>query len=128
MIKIIFLLKRKQGLTLAEFRNYYEENHVKLAYKLHSDLIVDYRRNYVKSAIHDPSSTPPGQTPPAYDIGYDCITEMWVKDEAALEEMARRMNDPKINPVIVQDESNFMERPAIVQVFVDEVRSSPRAG
>ena len=123
MIKIIFLLKRRPGMTPAQFREHYENSHVKLADKYIGHLLVDYRRNYPISAVKNPSNVPPGTVPPAYQTDYDAITEMWVKDQAALEEVGRIFNDPKINPILVEDELKFLDRPEAIMIVSEEVTS-----
>lgn len=120
-IKVIFFLKRKAGTTAQQFRKHYEASHVKLAQKYIGHLLLGYKRNFPLFAALNPSNVPPGTQPQPYDIGYDCITEMWVKDEAALAEMSRIFNDPAINPVLVEDELKFLQRDATVMIVSDEV-------
>jgi hypothetical protein len=120
-VKVIFFLKRKAGSTPQQFRTHYENNHVKLAQKYIGHLIVGYKRNYPQFATLNPSNVPAGSEPSPYDVGYDCITEMWVKDEAALAEVARIFNDPVINPILAADELKFLQREATVMIVSEEV-------
>jgi hypothetical protein len=120
-VKIIFFLKRKPGTTSESFRAHYESSHVKLAQKYIGHLLLNYKRNYPQFATLNPSNVPAGTQPPPYDIGYDCITEMWVKDPAALEEVSRIFNDPVINPVLVADELKFLQRDATVMLISEEI-------
>jgi hypothetical protein len=120
-VKVIFFLKRKTGTTTESFRAHYESSHVKLAQKYIGHLLLDYKRNYPKFATLNPSNVPAGAQPAPYDIGYDCITEMWVKDEAALAEVSRIFNDPVINPVLVADELRFLQRDATVMLVSEEI-------
>src|SRR3546814_16483863 len=46
MVKLVALLKAKEGLSQEEFENYYEKYHVPLVLK-HLPQIAHYRRNYV---------------------------------------------------------------------------------
>jgi hypothetical protein len=120
-VKVVFFLKRKAGLTPQQFRTHYESSHVKLAQKYIGHLIVGYKRNYPQLAFLNPSSVPAGSQPAPYDIGYDCITEMWAKDEAALAEIGRIFNDPVINPILAADELKFLQRDATVMIVSEEV-------
>jgi EthD domain len=120
-VKVIFFLKRKAGLTPQQFRTHYENSHVKLAQKYIGHLVVAYKRNYPQFATLNPSNVPPGSQPAPYDVGYDCITEMWVKDEAALAEVARIFNDPVINPILAADELKFLQREATVMIVSEEI-------
>ena len=121
MIKVIYFLKRKNGTTPEQFRQHYESSHVVLAKKYIGHLMKAYIRNYPTFALLNPSEIPEGTTPAPYDIGYDCITEMHVEDQAAIEEMTRIFNDPEINPILVEDELRFLERDQTVMIMVDVV-------
>lgn len=121
MAKMIFFLKRKPGLTAAQFREHYENSHARLAQKYIGHLLTGYVRNYPSFAALDPSNVPPGTQPAAYDIGYDAITEMRVKDMAAVEEIGRIFNDPQIQPILKADEQRFLDDKATVMILCDEV-------
>jgi hypothetical protein len=120
-VKVILFLKRKAGLTPEQFRVHYESSHVKLAQRYLGHLIVGYRRNYPRFATLNPSSVPAGSQPAPHDIGYDCITEIWVKDEAAFAELRRIFDDPVIGPIVAADELKFLQRDATVMIVSEEV-------
>lgn len=126
MIKIIYFLKRKPGITPQQFRAHYESSHVTLAKQHIGHLLQDYVRNYPTFALLNPSNIPAGTVPAPYDIGYDCITEMYVADQAALEEMTRIFNDPVVNPILVEDELKFLDREKTVMIMVDVVKTGSR--
>ena len=128
MIKIIYFLKRKPGVTPEQFRAHYESSHVALAKEHIGHLLQDYVRNYPTFALLNPSNIPPGTVPAPYDIGYDCITEMYVADQAALEEMTRIFNDPVVNPILVEDELQFLDREKTVMIMVDVVNTGIHEG
>ena len=46
MYKVMWLLKRKAGISHAQFREHYENSHVRLAHKYIGHLMLDYKRNY----------------------------------------------------------------------------------
>jgi hypothetical protein len=120
-VKVIFFAKRKAGLTPQQFRAHYESSHVKLAQKYIGHLIVGYRRNYPQFATLNPTNVPAGSQPAPHDIGYDCITELWFKDEAALAEVARIFSDPVLSPILAADEEKFLQRDATVMIVSEEV-------
>src|SRR3546814_11836984 len=110
MIKLVFLLKRKPGISKEQFREHYEGSHAKLAHKYIGHLLTAYRRFYPTFVTRNPSNQPPGSDIKPFDLGYDAITEMEVADQAALMEIPRIFNDPAINPVLAEDELKFLDR------------------
>jgi hypothetical protein len=123
MIKIVYFLKRKEGTTPEQFRQHYENSHVVLAKKYIGHLMKGYIRNYPRFALLNPSNIPAGTAPAPYDIGYDCITEMLVENQAAIEEITRIFNDPAINPILAEDELKFLQRDKTVMIMVEVVEN-----
>jgi hypothetical protein len=80
MIKVIYLLKRLPHLTHAQFREHYENSHVKMAQKYLGHLMISYERNYCTQVR---SARSLGRKPAAFD--YDVITEWILPNEEALE-------------------------------------------
>jgi hypothetical protein len=123
MAKLIFFLKRKPGVTPEQFRDHYERSHVRFAQKYIGHLLTGYVRNYPIFAALDPSNVPAGTQPAPYDLGYDAITEMRVKNMAAIEEIGRIFNDPEIQPILKADEKKFLDDKATVMIVCDELDS-----
>ena len=48
MFKLVVLTKRKPGMTMEEFMDYYENHHVPLIMGLIGDYFADYKRNYIR--------------------------------------------------------------------------------
>lgn len=121
MVKLIFMLKRKDDITAQAFRDHYENSHVKLAQKYIGHLLERYVRNYPLQAVLNPSNQ--SQTPGASPITseYDVITEMYLKDALAVQEMSRIFNDPDINPILVEDELKFLDRASTLMLVCDQV-------
>lgn len=120
MIKLICLLKRKPGLSAAEFRRYYEDHHAPLALKYLRGLLLDYRRNYPQQEIsHLAEKAAAGET----ELSYDAVTEMVVRDAAVLSEVNRVLARPEVKAVIAADEEAFLDRSAI-RILVCEERPS----
>jgi len=119
LIKLICHFKRRPGLTLEQFRDYYETNHVKLVRELLPHAI-DYRRNYrIDGAKFDPydDEYPDGEP------GYDVITEVWYRTREEFDEMAAIAARPEIAALIVADEEEFMDRSATQLMLFEEVRT-----
>lgn len=119
MIKLIFMFKRKPGLTHEQFRHHYETSHVPLVHKYLSHLFVDYRRNYVTGASGQNTQTDRDR-PTERDIGFDAITELWFADEAAIAEMRRITADEAVGRLFYEDELKFFDRAACRIVTCEE--------
>ncbi len=101
--KVVIFLKRKPGLSIAAFRDYYENVHSRLAAKYSSPSIVKYMRRYVEPV-------PNLETGEAGELDFDVITEMWIDNPAharGLLDIATRMGFPAD---ILADEENVFDR------------------
>lgn len=124
MIKLVFMLKRKDGMTPAAFRAHYEDSHVPLALNHFGHLLTEYRRNYPQSALLNPSGQ--SDNPPPIDPPYDAVAEMWVEDESKLEELGGILNDPELSPLFAADKLLFLERDQTLMLVCDEVNTGTK--
>ena len=85
-IRQIVMVRRKAGLSRAEFRQGYEESHSRIAVRLFGHLWLSYHRNYLTTGHNFASG---GETAVAEETGFDAISEFVLRDEAALAEMGR---------------------------------------
>lgn len=107
MKKLILFVKRKPGLTHEQFRAHYESTHAPLAKSKLSSWLVRYQRNFL--------SPLPGQAEPPYD----CVTEFWFADQAALE-ASMNWTRTEEGQVLARDEENFMDRSSMRTFLADE--------
>lgn len=105
MYKVVVLAKRKPGMTMAEFQDYYENRHSKLAEKF-SPLMKKYIRSYITPVTNN--MTAQGESP------FDVVTESWFDSE---EDMKKTMEsfaaNPEISETIAKDELNLFDRSTI---------------
>ena len=101
MLKIVVFIRRKAGLSRAEFKDYYENHHRKLIGNI-SDHIVDYRRSY---PIDDKAE-------------FDCLTEIWARDDAQLKQLQAAYR--QAYPIISADEKNFIDQASLKMVVCEE--------
>ena len=114
MFKVIYLLKRKPGISHEEFRERYE-SHSELA-KLHvGHLMVAYERKYPTEVWGHSTG---GAQPP--EFGFDCIAEWTLESRAGLEELYRIAGDPAVGKAFFDDEEGFLDRGAMVAINVDD--------
>ena len=120
MYKVIWLLKRKPGITFEQFRDHYENSHARLGDKYFGHLLSAYRRNYnVRPEDREGSASPVDQILAAKGFDYDCITEWELADEAAFLEIIAALGDKEIGKVFYDDEEHFLDRASVRLVRCD---------
>ena len=112
MIKMIFLLKRKAGLTREEFIARYEGGHAKLGEK-HVTNAVRYVRRYLEPV-------PELFTGDTIEPDHDVITELWFEDQEQYEIAMKRLAQPEVVAEIVEDEETIFDRDKHRVFMVDE--------
>ncbi len=100
--KILIFLKRRPGMSIEDFRRYYEEVHVPLCLK-YTQGVSRYLRRFV-----DPLPNP--ETGELGDLACDVITELWFEDEAVFRATAKFMSTGSMRKEIVEDEKNLFDR------------------
>lgn len=100
--KILLFMKRKPGMSVAAFRDYYENRHAPLARKYASG-ISRYVRRYL-----DPQDHP--ETGPGGEFPFDVITELWFEDEAVFKGTLAYLSSKIMPDEIVADEANLFDR------------------
>ena len=112
MVKFIVLLKRKPGMSRADFIRHYETVHAVLAVKLVPGMI-DYRRNFIdfdKVSFGMKNDHP----------GFDCVTEMIFPDMATYERAFAEFSKQEVVDAITQDEEKLFDRTTIRSYIVEE--------
>ncbi|WP_340315461.1 EthD domain-containing protein [Rhizorhabdus argentea] len=114
-VKVMCLLRRKPGLSLEEFIEYYENKHVPLILRI-LPYQADYRRNYVQ----------PGSEIATMDgrpADYDVITEASFATQEDFDKFCVEAAKPQIREIIVADEAKFIDRDNLRFFVVDEFNS-----
>lgn len=120
MIKIVCLFNRKPGLTMREFRDYYENNHVPLVTKL-----LPQPRTYSRSYAREDRDyvAPHGHADrPVAARAFDVLTELIFDSEEDYQKMVTALSDPEIRRTVARDEARFFDRASMRTYFVDEYR------
>lgn len=115
MIKILCFMNRKPGLSMEEFRDYYETRHVPLCSPYMSG-IARYVRRYLEPQPHAESGT-------CEELPYDVITEMWFDDEETCKGTLHYITTTVMPDEIVEDEARFFHRPTMRIATVVECES-----
>lgn len=120
MIKAIFLIKRKKGTTVEQFRKHYEERHVGVALEFIRPYLSGYRRNYpAESSLFFDTNEGAADTAVA-TFEYDCITEMSFESEDKLQAMFDKLSEPEVRAVVGEDEERFIDSQSVVYVKCEE--------
>jgi hypothetical protein len=120
MFKVIWLLRRKPGISFEQFRDHYESSHAVLGQKYFGHLITRYTRNYnLPPEPVGPDGNATAKLIVAKQWDYDCITEWDLRDEAALDEIIAKLSDPVIGKVFYYDEEHFLDRSSVKLVRCD---------
>jgi uncharacterized protein (TIGR02118 family) len=117
-VKTVAFLKRKQGMSHADFVAYYEGRHAPLILEI-APQICGYRRNYLQPGG---AILAPGAAAPDFDV----VTELYFPHRRAFDEAMRSFTEPSIAARIASDEENLFDRSKTRFYVVDE-RSSPIA-
>ena len=116
MYKIMWLLKRKQGISHEQFREHYERSHVVMAQKYIGHLLLEYTRNYKTETWGGGVPTDGGGDFGPIEWQYDCVTEWVMPDEASFDQINRIFADPVIGKEFHDDEENFLDRPSVLLI------------
>jgi hypothetical protein len=100
--KILLFMKRKPGMSVEAFREYYETRHAPLCAQYSTNL-----QRYIRRFI-DPLPHP--ETGPNAEMAFDVITELWCKDEASFIALRGYLTTAIMPDFIVADERNLFDR------------------
>jgi uncharacterized protein (TIGR02118 family) len=118
MIKAIVLDRRKPGMSLKEFREYYETVHAPLYLSL-IPKIATYRRNYLTPV----QSADDMENWNFSTQHYDCMVEMTWHSQADYEEAMAFLLSDAATP-LAEDEENFLDRSSMTVFMADPVNSA----
>jgi hypothetical protein len=116
--KLIVLMKRKPGMSIEDFRTYYETKHAVLGGQYFDGLLIDFKRYYPREMVAFPESWVNLQFMDNAD-GYDAIALYTFKDDNAVARYLELMRQPEIAEALRRDELNFLDRPACRVGFCD---------
>lgn len=119
MMRVMWLLRRKPGLSFETFREHYETSHAVLGERYLGHLLLAYRRTYVLPADAMTGSPKLQRVFASKAWDYDCITEWELADEAAFEAVLATLADPAIGKLFHDDEEHFLDRSSVRLVLCD---------
>ncbi len=96
--KIMIFLKRRPGLSIEDFRDYYENHHVPLCLKYAAGL-KRYARHYPTLVVAD-----------ADELGFDVITELCFEDKTVFELVLDYGSRGQLPADVIADEERVFDR------------------
>jgi len=102
MFQILLFMKRRPGMSIEEFRDYYENHHVPLCLKSAGGM-----KRYIRRYL-DPQ--PNAETGLNEELAWDVITELWFDDEAVFKGTVKYLSSTVMSYEIIADELNLFDR------------------
>jgi uncharacterized protein (TIGR02118 family) len=115
-MKILLFMKRKPGMSMDAFKDYYENHHVPLALANgggNEAGIVRYVRRYLTPLPHAESGT-------NEELPYDVVSELWFDNEAIFRGTVDYLSTTVMNEAVIADELNLFDRPTMRMAIVEE--------
>jgi uncharacterized protein (TIGR02118 family) len=113
--KILLFMKRRPGMSMEAFQDYYENHHAPLCAKYASG-ISRYIRRFL-TPHPNPETGEKGELP------YDVITELWFEDEAVFRGTVEYLSTSIMPDEVVADEKRLFDRPKLRMATVVERES-----
>ena len=101
MLKQVVLLKRRDGMSMDEFIDYYENHHAKMA-KGHMPLARRYLRRYVR-----PEKNP--ITGEVVELDFDVVMEIWWNTRRDFEETMKQIGAGEAHRLFYEDEEKLFK-------------------
>ena len=115
MIKLVMPMKRRPGMSIEEFRDYYETKHRVIGEKYLKGYADRYFRRFT-----NPTTDRDGQV---RDPEYDVFLEIWYPDQATMEACGKKLSEPAIAQEIREDEEKIFDMRFMRSYLVDECES-----
>jgi hypothetical protein len=114
--KILLFMKRRPGMTLEAFQDYYENHHVPLCEKYTSG-VSRYMRRFL-------TPHPNPETGATEELQFDVITELWFEDEATFRGTVNYLATSIMPDEVVEDEKRLFDRAKTRMATVVECESA----
>lgn len=125
MIKIMCFLKRKPGMSRAEFKDYYETTHAPLIEKM-LPFYNTFERNFF-APVQDYETGHMDNKHEEQELDFDVVTELTFKTQEDYDKIVAGLSDPDIGAIITADEENIFDR-SKMRVFIMETEASEPRG
>lgn len=114
-VKLVTLLKRRPGMTMAQFIAQYETVHARLGERVLAGFATRYVRRYLVPLAGDAD---------AVARPHDVVMEIWFPDRNALDRCMAYLTAPDVAAEIAADEETVFDRAATLTAIVEEHESA----
>lgn len=111
-VTVITLLKRREGMSVEDFRAYYESSHRVIGEKV----LAGYATRYVRRFL-----SPMDGTDQPFD--HDVVMEIDFPDAATRDACFAALGEPQVAAMIAEDEENLFDRSRVRAFTVTESAS-----
>ena len=115
MIKLVMPMKRRPGMSISEFRDYYETRHKLLGEKYLKGYVSRYVRRFT-----NPTRDRDGEM---RDPEYDVFLEIWYPDQKTLEACGEALRQPEVAAEIREDEEKLFDTRYMRSYLIEECES-----
>jgi EthD domain len=114
--KILLFMKRRPGMTVEAFKDYYENHHAPLCVTYASGM-TRYERRYL-------TPHPNPETGATEELAFDVITELSFDDEKIFRSTVAYLSTSKMPDAVVEDEKRLFDRARLRMATVVECGSA----
>ena len=114
-VKLVMPMRRRQGMSVADFRRYYEGHHRLLGERY----LAGYASRYLRRFLEPLPARDGTLTEPEYDV----ILEIWYPDMETFEACGRHLAQPDIAKEIREDEERLFDLKFMRSYLVEEHES-----
>mgnify|MGYP006115675421 FL=1 len=115
MIKVISPMKRRLGMSVEDFRKYYENNHRIIGEKYLEGFAIKYIRRYTNPLLDRSGNL----NNPEFDV----LLEIWYPDMETFEACKKKLSEPDVIKEIREDEEKLFDTTYMRSYIVDEYQS-----
>jgi EthD domain len=100
--KILLFMKRRPGMSIEAFQDYYENHHAPLCVSYASGM-KRYERRFL-------TAHPNPETGATEELAFDVITELWFDDETTFRNTVAYLSTSTMPEAVVEDEKQLFDR------------------
>ena len=120
MVRFVSLLKRREGMSYEDFKNYYQSTHSqrrKTLPDIPKTKCVKTERRFMVETAHPIDDATAGTEAPRYDV----ILEKWYETLEDIQDDMKILGREDVWPIYLEDENQLFDRRYSVCYIVEEI-------